>query len=723
MSEFGFVFLLLGLAAAVFSALAYLFGARSKNDILVTGARRGLYVAGAFVTAAVLVLFVALITHDYSIAYVADYSSNHTSLGYLISALWAGNDGSLLFWAWLTAIFAAIVVARRRTTNRDLVPYTAAVMMITLAFFLVLIVSTANPFAASPVVPADGNGLNPMLENPGMVIHPPALLAGYVCFVVPFAFAIAALIKRKLGTEWLGAARTWALVAWLFLGAGNLIGMWWAYVELGWGGYWGWDPVENAGLMPWLVATAFLHSIIVQRRKGMFKLWSMLLVITTFCLVIFGTFLTRSGFLSSVHTYGVSSMGPFFVIFLGGVIIASIYLLVTRRQELRSEGEVERLISREGTFLIGNLLLVGSALIIFFGTMYPSITDLFTGSKVEVGPSFFNTVNGPLFLVIVLFIGLCTLISWRSMTARRFFSKLRWPAAVAVIVAVIMVATGVRNGYAVVGGFITALALSAVLIQWLFDGLEVRRATDTSLVSGLGRTVSRNKPRYGAFIVHFAVAVIAVGVIGSSLFDVEQEVSLAPGTSTEFNGYTFAFGQLTSRQLPDRVIVEADVTVSRGGKVIATMTPQEIMKNTFNQWVVEVDIHSTAARDIYVILGGWDQSGTAVFTFKIIPFAIWIWIGGGIFLAGSLLALWPRTTPVRLRAPTAVEAATPEPEETAGVPVPAAAATAGSLDDEIEKQVAARRTRRGRFCPQCGKPTAPADRFCAECGTDLRSAP
>jgi len=349
--------------------------------------------------------------------------------------------------------------------------------------------------------------------------------------------------------------------------------------------------------------------------------------------------------------------------------------------------------------------------------MYPSITDLFTGNKVEVGTAFFNAVNGPLFLAIVLLIGFCTLISWRSMAARKFFLKLRWPIVAAVIVTVIMGFVWGFTWYSVVGGFIAALTLAAIVSQWLFESHDISRATDLSLAASLKRSVARNKPRYGAFIVHFAIAVIAVGVIGSSLFDVQKQVSLAPGTSTDFNGYTFAFGQLSQKTEPDRQIVMADVTVSRNGKVVTTMQPSQILKNTFNQWVVEVAIRSTPVKDIYVILGGWDQDGTAVFTFRIIPAVIWIWIGGGIFLVGSLVALWPSAVPAPVPVPSPARTTARE------APAPLAAGSADDLDDEIEKQVAARRARRGRFCPQCGQPTAPTDRFCAECGTDLRSSP
>ncbi len=728
MANFGFAFLLLGLAAAVVSAMAYFIGARTDNESMVTVGRRAVYAAAGFVTAAVVILLVALLTHDYSFAYVVDESSNSTRLVYLVSALWAGNQGSLLFWSWVSAIAVAIVVARRRRTNRDLVPYAAVVMTVTLAFFLLLNISVANPFTTSAVPPADGYGLNPLLENPGMVIHPPLLLAGYVLFMVPFAFAIAALVKRKLDNGWLDAARNWAVVAWLFLGLGNLIGAWWAYYDLNFGGYWAWDPVENASLMPWLIATAFLHSVIMQRRKGMFKMWTMALIVTTFFLIIFGTFLSRSNFLSSVHAYGISALNSYFLVFIVILVVGSLYLLITRRRELRSEGEVEHLISREGTFLLTNLLLIISTVVIFFGTLYPSLTDAFTGKKVEVGTSFFTNVAGPLFLAIVLVIGLCTLISWRSMALRKWLLKLRWPAAVAAVLTVVMGFAWGFNWFSIIGEFVAALVLGATVAQWLFESHDISRATDRPLTAGLTRSVGHNKRRYGAFIVHFAIAIIAIGVVGSSMFDVQTQVTLSPGGTTTWQGYTFTYGHITSKQDRDRFIYQADITISRNGKTVATMTPQEVQVN--NQLVDKVAIRSTLAKDFYIVLGSFDNTGAATFTFKINPAMIWIWIGGVIFLAGGVLALWPSAAAARVPVPSSarearVAGAGADLDDEIEKRVAARRArrgTGGDLDEEIEKQVAARRSHRGRFCPQCGSPTGATDRFCAECGTNLRSS-
>ncbi len=339
MADIGYIALFLALLASVYSAIAFVFGWRGRHPALIKSARNSLLAVCGLVSISVAILTYALVTHNFQIEYVASYTSRDLSLSYLISALWAGNAGSLLFWAWLLSICASVVILQKRDTGKGLVPYASSIIMVTQAFFIILLLSVSNPFHKLAFIPAEGMGLNPLLENPGMLIHPPTLLIGYVGFTVPFAFAMAALLTRKLGDEWLITIRRWTLMAWLFLGVGNLIGAWWAYVELGWGGYWAWDPVENASFMPWLVATAFLHSIMMQRRRGMLKVWNMVLIILTFSLVIFGTFLTRSGILSSVHTFSDSALGPFFLSFIGIILFGSLGLLYYRKEELKGEGK------------------------------------------------------------------------------------------------------------------------------------------------------------------------------------------------------------------------------------------------------------------------------------------------------------------------------------------------------------------------------------------------
>ncbi len=445
MADIGYIALLLALVAAIYSAIAFIFGARGRHPGVRDSARNGLLAVSGLVSISVAALIYALVTHDFRIEYVASYTSRDLSLTYLLSALWAGNDGSLLFWGWLLSLFATVVILQKRDIGKELMPYASSIIMVTQAFFLILLLFVSNPFHKLAFVPAEGMGLNPLLENPGMILHPPVLLAGYVGFTIPFAFAVAALLAKRLSDEWIIAIRRWTLLAWLLLGVGNIIGAWWAYVELGWGGYWAWDPVENAGFMPWLVATAFLHSIMMQRRRGMLKVWNIVLIILTFSLAIFGTFLTRSGILSSVHTFAETTLGPLFLGFIGITLFGSLGLLYYRSEELKSEAEMESLISRESTFLLNNLLLVGAAFAIFLGTIFPVISEVVRGAKISVGPPFFNQVNGPIFLAIILLAGICTLIGWRQASIKNLIRNFLWPLVAALILLIVLFVLGIRE--------------------------------------------------------------------------------------------------------------------------------------------------------------------------------------------------------------------------------------------------------------------------------------
>jgi len=687
MSVTGYAVLLLALAASLYAAIAYFTGARGRHPKLIQSARGSLLVAGGLVTLSVIILLIALLTRNFELSYVASYTSRNTPLAYVISALWAGNDGSMLFWAWFVAIFAVAVVLQRRDRNRELVPYASGIIMIVQAFFLLIIIAAANPFESLSVAPADGRGLNPMLENPGMILHPPALLAGYVALTVPFAFAIAAMLSNRIGNDWLGAVRRWALAAWLLLGIGNIIGAWWAYVELGWGGYWAWDPVENAGLMPWLVITAFLHSSMLQRRKGMFKVWTMVMVILAFSLSVFGTYINRSGVLSSVHTYGESAMGPFFLVFLIIIIIGSLGLLYYRKNSLKSEAEVEVLVSRESTFLLNNILLVGATAIVFIGTVFPGISEAIRGVRIEVGRTFFDRVNGPVFLAIILLAGLCTLIGWRSVSAGKFLRNLIWPAVIAAVLGIVLFILGVRAGYAIIGGFICGLAFFAILYRWFQEAKENR---------GLFRG---GRARYGGYIVHLAIVIMAVGIIGSSVYDISRDVSLKPGEAADIGGYRLVYRDLSLTEEPDKQVVSATLDVYRGDKLFTTVKPEKYFHRSFEQPVSEVAIHTGPLEDLYVILAGWDESNNASFTLLVNPLVLWLWVGGGIFLIGGILAFWPE----RRRAASPEEAPAEEP-----------------VDDEIEKRVRQLRQARGGRCPECGTPFQPGDKFCSKCGADLR---
>jgi cytochrome c-type biogenesis protein CcmF len=642
MADIGYIALFLALAVSVYSVIAFIVGGiKNGNSAWFGSARNSLLAATGLITIAVGVLWTAILTHQFNIEYVAQYTSTDMPLVYLISTLWAGNDGSLLFWAWLLSIFAAIVVLTRHRTGQDLVPIASAVMMFSLVFFLVLLVVVANPFDTLSFTPLEGNGLNPLLENIGMVVHPPTLLFGYVGFTVPFAFAIAALVKGRTSDEWLVLSRRWALITWLILGLGLVIGMWWAYVELGWGGYWAWDPVENAGLMPWLLATAFLHSIKMQRRRGMFKVWNMLLIIGTFGLSIFGTFLTRSGLLSSVHTFGETGLEPYFLTFLGVTILGALGLLAYRSRMLRSETEMESFVSRESTFLLNNLLFVGATIAVFVGTMFPAISELFGGSEVTLGANFFNQVNGPIFLAIVALAGICTLIGWRKASNSNLIRNFLRPLIAALVLAVVLFALGVRELTALAAYPLLLFVLMTILTEWLRGANSRRKVRNENFIIAFLRLIWSNKPRYGGYIIHLGILVMTMGIIGSSVFDAKTTAVLNEGETVEINQYALTFDKLDFYTTPSRDVITAGLAVTADGKDAGHIIAEKIYHYSFAQPVTEVGIIGSPIEDLYVIFIDWDETGAAAFEIRVIPLVLWVWIGGMIIALGGVVAFWP----------------------------------------------------------------------------------
>ena len=650
MADIGNVALLLALFTSIYSTIAFAVGGKGGNARVLSSAKNGFLVTFGLVSIAVISLLYSLLSHDFSVTYVANYTSRDMSPLYIISSLWAGNGGSLLLWAWLLTAFGAAFVLARWRKNGTLVPYASAVTLFATAFFLLLILAAANPFDKIGFVPADGSGLNPLLENPGMLIHPVMLLAGYVGLTIPFAIAMAALLTRRLDNEWVLSARRWTLIAWLFLGIGNLIGAWWAYVELGWGGYWAWDPVENASLMPWLVATALLHSLSMQRRRGSFRMWSMFLVVLTFLLTIFGTFLTRSGILQSVHAFPETGMGPYFIGFMIISVLVPGWLIYSRRNELMSDASEESLVSREGTFLLNNLLFVGSTCVILLGTLFPLISTMFGGRAVEVGKSFFNGTNAPIFLLIILLAGICTTIGWKRASGKNLMRNLLWPLVAAVVATLIGLVLGARQVGAVVAVFVASFLISTIVYE-LGRGVRGRvKTSGENPVTALFNMIGTNRPRYGGYIVHIGVAVIAIGIVWSSLYVASQEATVKPGQTISAGGYTVTFDGLQQYQTARRQGMEATLDVSKGGNSLGKLTslkfydPRvQVQSEADRQWVTEVGIRSTPGEDLYVILINWDSSQNTALKVLVNPLVMWIWIGGGILVLGGVVAFWPET--------------------------------------------------------------------------------
>jgi len=515
------------------------------------------------------------------------------------------------------------------------------IIFIVLSFFFGLMVFATNPFEPTGVMVRDGNGLNPMLQNPGMVLHPPLLFLGYVGFTIPFAFAIAALLTKKMDSDWIRSTRRWTLTAWLFLTLGIVLGAKWAYVELGWGGYWAWDPVENASLMPWLTATAFLHSVMIQERRGMLKVWNMVLIILTFNLTILGTFLTRSGIMSSVHSFGVSNLGPLFLSFLALSLIVSLWLVYKRRALLKSINHLDAFLSRESSFLYNNLVLVGIAFAVFWGTIFPVLTETFRGVRVSVGPPFYNEVNVPLGLALLALTGICPLLAWRKASSRNLRRNFLYPVMASLATGGMLLLIGLAQP-------VVVLSLSLSVFVFFSIGLEFYRGTKARIrVTGqlfplaLWNLVSRNKRRYGGYIVHIGVILIIVGITGSNAFKQESEAFMTPGDSLQIGDYTLIYRGLVDHSNNRAQIVAAEMQVEWKDRHLKTLYPsKQFFPN--QDPISEVDIRQTLKEDLYLILTGWDKTGRANIKALINPLVVWIWVGGMVMLIGTLIVLGPQ---------------------------------------------------------------------------------
>ncbi|MBW2622912.1 MAG: heme lyase CcmF/NrfE family subunit [Deltaproteobacteria bacterium] len=643
MTEIGHYSLLIAFFVSAYSGIVAFIGVRTnRKDMLASAVNASLTVFG-FLTLASAALLYGLITHDFSIEYIARYTSRSLPLVYSITAFYAGQDGSLLLWAWLLSFFTALVIYQNRNKNHALKPYVLSIMMALTFFFVLLIVLVTSPFKTLNPVPLDGNSLNPMLQNPGMIFHPPTLFLGYVGFSVPFAFALAALITGRLGDVWIRTTRNWTMVAWFFLTAGNLLGAQWAYVELGWGGYWAWDPVENASFMPWMLGTAYLHSVMIQEKRGMLKVWNMVLIICTFLLTIFGTFITRSGIIASVHSFGQSSLGYIFLVFLGIVSVLSLILLIIRLPQLKSRNRLDSFLSRESSFLYNNLLIVGIAFTVLWGTLFPVISEAVRGVKITVGAPFFNAVITPIALALLLLTGVCPLIAWRKTSIQKFLKKLLVPAILPLIGTVVLYASGVRSIYALIS-FTFCIFVTITLLSEFYSGVRARRRmVSENYALALWNLVARNKRRYGGYIVHFGVVLAFLGVSGSA-FNMEKQVNLKQGEAVDIKQYTLRYDGLSVFPTANKQTVAASLAVFNNGKMVGRMTPEKSLYKGQDQPTTDVAIQTSYKEDLYVILAGYDKEGV---TLKVLinPLVVWLWIGGVIMGLGTLIVILPDRGP------------------------------------------------------------------------------
>ncbi|MDF1527032.1 MAG: heme lyase CcmF/NrfE family subunit [bacterium] len=635
---------LYGTGAALAGALAGNGGgvlAGRRN--LIKSSRLAVYLTFGLLTIASAALLKAFLARDFSLLYVFEYSNRSLSDAYAVTAFWAGQEGSLLLWAWLLALCAALALFLHRDKLRDLMPWATFILLLNTSFFLLLLNFVSHPFALFPgQIPPDGYGLNPLLQNPGMVIHPPTLFIGYVGLAVPYAFALASLLVGRSDSDWIKHTRIWTVVSWFFLGVGILLGAEWAYVELGWGGYWAWDPVENASLMPWLTATAFMHSIMIQQRRGMFKIWNMNLIIITYFLIIFGTFITRSGLISSVHAFGKSSLGTFFLVFMIVTLVLGLMAVWWRRKLLVTENSLESLLSRESAFLLTNLIFSAMAFSVFWGTTFPVLSEITKGVKITVGPGFYNRVNVPIALVLMVLMGVGPLLVWRRPTGARIARAFTLPVVFGVMGAFAAFASGIRNVSTILVMTFSALILGSVLVE-LYRGACAHRGTkgDPLPLAAL-KVVLGNRRRYGGYIVHLGIVLIFMGLAGAPLTR-EVTGTIIPNESISVGDYTLKYMNMRWVPTKDRLAVTTRLKVFHKGQALGYLVPERrFYENREDQPTSEVSILSNWKEDLYVALTGYNRDGRASFRILINPFVSWLWGGGYVVGFGVLLAVWPR---------------------------------------------------------------------------------
>ncbi len=643
MAELGRAALVVSLGLSVYALVAGAAAAHLGRRRLAFSAQNALLAAFGSTLVASAVLFSALLRNDFSFTYVASTTSQALPTAYTISAFWGGQEGSLLLWLLVLTGFGAAAVRLNRGWARDLIVWVVPVFGAVATFFAFLLVAVANPFATQ-AAPADGLGMTPSLQNPYMLAHPPLLYLGYVGLTVPFAFAIGALISGRTDERWLVATRRWTLVAWTALGIGQLLGAHWAYEEVGWGGYYAWDPVENAALMPWLAATAFLHSVMIQEKRGMLRVWNVLLVLLAFSLSLFGTFLTRSGVVNSIHSFTQSSIGPWFLAFIGVVVTVSLALVFWRLPRLRSPTRLESPISREAAFLYNNLLLLALCLTIFWGVVYPLLSEAVRGEAVVLGREYYDFFLRAFGLPLLLLMGVGPLIAWRRASLHSLLTSFRWPTGVAVVTGVVLLVLGAGSSIPGLIAYTFASFVIATIILEFARGTRARKALGaTSWPGAFSSLIARNRRRYGGYVVHAAIVLLAIGVAGSSAFDTVAEAKLERGQSMEVGDYRLEYRTLDERIAANATEIRAELAVSRGDRDLGTL---EAGKNAYtieDQVSNEVGIRSDplTGEDLFVIAEQIDPDGAVYFRVFVKPLVNLIWLAGLVFLLGSLITLWP----------------------------------------------------------------------------------
>ena len=640
----GYLILITAFVLAAFGIVTGIVGGQQRNARLIQSSYNSVLAVAGLVLAAALILWYGLFADQFQVVYVWNSSEKALPTFYKFAAMWGGQSGSLLFWALILSAYSAIAVISFRQRQAAIMPYVYATLLGTTLFFLTLLVFSTNPFRQVGFMPEDGQGLNPLLQNYWMVIHPVMLYLGYVGMAVPFAFAVGALVSKRLDSEWVRTVRRWTLIPWMFLSAGIIMGSQWAYLELGWGGYWAWDPVENASFLPWLTGTAFLHSVIIQEQRGILKIWNMVLIWLTYFLVILGTFFTRSGVLESVHSFARSDVGPYFLGFLTIVALGFLWLLYDRLPLLRDEHQFDSYASREAAFLANNWLFAGITFATLWGTCFPMFSEILTGDRIAVAAPFFNKVNGPLFIALILLMGIGPLMGWRHTSAEAIRRQFTWPTVAAVVIACVTLFFS-RNIYPVLGLAVCAFA-AATIVQEYVRGVMARRTHNNEAIPvAMSQLIRRNGRRYGGYIVHLGMVLIGIAVVGNEFFQQTTNVTLARGESTTLGGYELMYTGLESNRSANRMEIGARVVIFdvASGKEIDTIMPQRnIYDKTPDMPTSEVGLHMNPIEDVYVVLNGWGEQGeNATFTIYVNPLTVWMWTGGVVLVLGVLLAIWP----------------------------------------------------------------------------------
>lgn len=640
--DIGQIALVTTVIVAIYVVLASFLGASKSIPVLIASGRYGFYTIPSLLSIATVALIYSFITNDFSVRYVAENSNLSMPQQYTWVALYASNAGSLLFLVLVFSILAVLAVLTMRRKLPYTTPYATGIMTLMIVFLLGIIVWMANPLERLPLTPLDGQGINPLLLHFGMFIHPPMQMTGLVAVAIPFSIAMGALLSGRAGQdEWVDLGRLWGMIAWLILTLGLMLGAWWAYTILGWGGYWAWDPVENSALMPWLALTGFIHSIMVQKRRGMFRMWNMVLIIVAFTFAQMGMFINRGGPVPSVHSFAQSSMGWMFLLFMIFTLVGSMVVFFCRMDTLKSRENLDSIISRESALLIQNVLFLVVAFVTLWGTIFPIFSEATKGDSVTVGQPFFNRVNGPMLLLLIFVMGVGVLLPWRKTAFRNVVRLLKYPAGVAVATAVMLVLLGIRQTPAVVGFSICAFVVAGILYEWL-RGTRSRHRKGESYYVAFFNLLTGNRPRYGGYVVHLAIIMFSVGVIASSFYSVQRDIALSPGDTGNIGDYSFQYKGVSHYTHLDREEYVAHFDVFKGGTYLGLMQPFRAVYPEFRISATRGAIRSTPIEDFYIVPSSFNDRDEAVFRVLINPLVWWMWMSGPLLILGFVIAMWPQ---------------------------------------------------------------------------------